>query len=86
VRDFIDTRLDAVREDRTAHEMRLARMLPDLDREFGDTHPPEEICGCADAILGRYDDAPVRSMVQAIAFREVRECLRANRCASVMAA
>ena len=38
VRDFIDTRLDAVREDRTAHEIRLARMLPDLDREFGDTH------------------------------------------------
>ena len=56
------------------------------DREFGDTHPAEEIRGCADAILGRYDDAPVRSMVQTIAFREVRECLRANRCAAVTAA
>jgi arsenate reductase len=84
--DFIDIRLDAVRADRTAHEMRLARMLPDLDREFGDTHSAEEIRGCADAILGRYDDAPVRSMLQTIAFREVRECLRANRCAGVTAA
>ena len=86
VRDFIDNRLDTVREDRTAHQLRLARMLPDLDRGFGSEHQAEEIRRCADAILERYDDVPVRSMVQTIAYREARTCLRANRCAAVTAA
>ena len=83
VRDFIANRLDAVRENRTAHQVRLARMLPDLDHEFGQTHAPEEIRGCADAILAGYDDVPVRSMVQTIAYREARECLRDDRCAAM---
>jgi len=43
VLDFIDNRLNAVRENRTAHQVRLARMLPDLDREFGETHAADEI-------------------------------------------
>jgi arsenate reductase len=86
VRDFIDNRLDAVRENRTAHQVRLARMLPDLDREFGDTHPADEIRRCADAILEGYDDVPVRSMVQTIAYREARECLREDRCAAMSVA
>jgi hypothetical protein len=59
-------------------------MLPDLDREFGATHPADEIRRCADAILERYDDAPIRSLVQTIAFRETRECLRDDRCAELM--
>jgi protein-tyrosine-phosphatase len=84
--DFIATRLDEIRSDRTAHQLRLVRMLPDLDREFGETHPADEIRACADALLGRYDDAPVRSMVQTIAYRETRECLRENRCADVIEA
>jgi arsenate reductase len=83
VRDFIDNRLDAVRENRTAHQVRLARMLPDLDREFGETHAADEIRACADAILAGYDDVPVRSMVQTIAYREARECLREDRCAAM---
>jgi len=62
VEDFIATRLDDIRHDRTAHQLRLVRMLPDLDREFAAAHPAEEIRACADAILERYDDAPVRSM------------------------
>ena len=86
IRDFIDNRLDTVREDRTAHQLRLTRMLPDLDREFRDEYPAEEIRACADAILQQYDDAPVRSMVQTIAYRETRECLRGHRCGSVTAA
>jgi len=85
VRDFIDNRLDAIRENRTAHQVRLARMLPDLDREFGQTHAAEEIRACADAILAGYDDVPVRSMVQTIAYREARECLREDRCAAMTA-
>ena len=86
VRDFIDNRLDAVRENRTAHQVRLARMLPDLDREFGETHAADEIRACADAILAGYDDVPVRSMVQTIAYREARDCLREDRCAAMTAA
>jgi arsenate reductase len=85
VLDFIDNRLNAVRENRTAHQVRLARMLPDLDREFGETHAADEIRACADAILAGYDDVPVRSMVQAIAYREARECLREDRCAAMTA-
>jgi arsenate reductase len=83
IRDFIENRLDAVRENRTAHQVRLARMLPDLDREFGERHAADEIRRCADAILERYDDVPVRSMVQTIAYRETRECLREDRCAAM---
>ena len=85
VRDFIDNRLDAIRENRTAHQVRLARMLPDLHPEFGQTHAAEEIRACADAILAGYDDVPVRSMVQTIAYREARECLREDRCAAMTA-
>jgi arsenate reductase (thioredoxin) len=86
VRDFIENRLDAVRENRTAHQVRLARMLPELDREFGQTHAAEEIRACADAILTGYDDVPIRSMVQTIAYREARECLREDRCAAMTTA
>lgn len=82
--EFIATRLDDIRHDRTAHELRLMRMLPDLDREFAGTHPADEIRACADGILERYDDAPVHSMVQTIAYRETRECLREDRCREVV--
>ncbi len=83
--DFIDERLDELRSDRTAHQLRLARILPGLDREFADTHPADEIRACADAILDRFDDAPVRSMVETIVYREARECLHAGRCGAVIA-
>ena len=32
VKDLIDERIDAIRSDRTAHQMRLVRLLPDLTR------------------------------------------------------
>jgi hypothetical protein len=79
--EFIAGRLEEIRSDRTAHQLRLARILPALDREFADTHPAEEIRACADAILDSYDEVPVRSMVETIVYREARECLRADRCA-----
>jgi arsenate reductase len=81
VEELIDTRLDAIRFDATAHESRLRVLLPDLVREFEATKPPEEIRACADAILGDYDDAPVRSFVLTLAHRRTRECLRADTCA-----
>ena len=35
VRDLVIDRLDAIQSDRTAHELRLARLLPPLVKEFG---------------------------------------------------
>jgi arsenate reductase len=81
VKELIDTRLDAIRSDATAHESRLRVLLPDLVREFEATKAPEEIRACADAILADYDDAPVRSFVLTLAHRRTRECLREETCA-----
>ncbi len=86
VRDLIDTRLDAVREDATAHRLRLAQLLRLLSDEFDETHPPDEIRTCADRELFRYADAPVRSFVITIAHRNTRTCLREGRCGTASAA
>ncbi len=76
VADLIEERLDSIRSDRTAHELRLRRLLPPLVEEFGGTHSPEEIRACADAVLAPYDEVPVRSFALALAEREVRDRLR----------
>jgi arsenate reductase len=81
VREFVDERLDAIRADHTAHQFRLARLLPNLVKELEGLRSPDEIRACADAVLAKYDDAPVRSLVLTLAHRETRECLREERCA-----
>jgi arsenate reductase (thioredoxin) len=83
VRDLIENRLDAIRADRTSHEQRLRRLLPDLAREFAGVRSDAEIRACADAILADYADVPVRSFVMTIAHRRTRDCLAAERCAAV---
>lgn len=80
VRELIAVRLDAIRSDRTAHEMRLARLLPMLDREFAGLRSPEEIRACADAVLATFDGARVRTHVMTLAHRQTRECLRRETC------
>jgi len=80
VKDLIDQRLDAIRADRTAHQIRLERLLPDLAREFEGVRSDGEIRACADAILAEYQEAPVRSFVMTIAHRRSRECLAAETC------
>jgi arsenate reductase len=80
VLDIVDTRLDAIRADRTSHQIRLQRLLPDLVGEFGGTRSDEEIRACADAILCEYDGVPVRSFVMTIAHRRTRQCLAAETC------
>ena len=80
VHDLLEQRIDAIRADRTAHQVRLERLLPDLVEEFGATRPDAEIRACADAILAGYAEAPVRSFVMSIAHRRTRECLAADRC------
>ena len=86
VRELIDTKLDAIRSDRTAHQLRLAQMLPELAGEFESRHTPEDIRACADAILGQYDDATVRSYLSTLALRQTRECLRKETCDALMPA
>ena len=85
VRDFVETRLDEVRADKTAHNIRLARLLPSLAEEFEATKSPEEIRACADAILADYDEVPVRSFILTIAHRRTRDCLREETCAALIA-
>ncbi len=80
VRQLIADRLDAIRSDRTAHELRLVRLLPLLAKEFADTKPAGEIRACADAVLERYDSARVRSHIMTLAHRQTRECLRRETC------
>jgi len=78
--DLLENRLDAIRADRTGHELRLRRLLPDLVKEFEGVRSEREIRACADAILADYDDAPVRSFVLTLAHRRTRDCLAAPRC------
>ena len=77
---LIRERLQQIRSDRTAHQLRLARLLPDLVAEFEGLRTPEEIRACADAILDDYQEAPVRSFVMTVAHRRTRECLRNETC------
>jgi arsenate reductase len=80
IRDFVDNRLEEVRADRTAHAMRLERVLPSLVEEFEGRRTPEEIRACTDVILDRYGDAPVRSFVLTLARRAASDCLRKDVC------
>ena len=80
VRELLDDRLEAIRSDRTAHQLRLARLLPMLAREFADTKAAEEIRACADAVLTSFDGARVRTHVMTLAHRQTRDCLRQDTC------
>lgn len=86
VKELIEQRLHAIRSDRTAHQLRLGRLLPDLAKEFDGVRSDAEIRTCADAILAGYADAPVRSFVMSIAHRRTRDCLRAEHCDALAAA
>ncbi len=80
IRELIADHLDEIRTDRTGHQLRLAQLLPALDREFAATKSPEEIRACADAVLTGFDGARVRSHVITLAHRQTRECLRLETC------
>lgn len=80
VEDLAHNRIDAIRLDTTAHRWRLAKLLPGLIEEFGETRPPEVIRGCADRVLDDYDDVPVRSHIFTLAHKRTCECLRREPC------
>jgi len=86
VKDLLESRIEAIRSDRTAHQIRLARLLPDLQAEFEGMRSDAEIRTCADAILAEYQEAPVRSFVMTIANRRARSCLRQEHCDVLSAA
>ena len=86
VKDLLEQRIDAIRADRTAHQLRLERLLPDLAREFEGVRSDGEIRACADAILADYQGAPVRSFVMTIAHRRTRACLAAESCDALVTA
>jgi arsenate reductase (thioredoxin) len=83
VKDLIEAHAADIRADRTAHALRLGKILPSLVEEFEGVRSPEEIRGCADAILGRYAEAPVRSFVLALAHSNARQCLREDVCSAL---
>jgi arsenate reductase (thioredoxin) len=85
VRGLVIDRLDAIQSDRTAHELRLVRLLPPLVKEFGGIRDDAEIRACADAVLSQYADAPVRSFAMTLAHRRTRECLERETCDMVTA-
>lgn len=80
VKELLDTRIELIRSDRSAHQRRLERLLPDLAREFEGSRTPDQIRTCADAVLAEYTDVPVRSFVMTIAHRRTRHCLRQEHC------
>lgn len=80
VRELVETRAELIRTDPTAHRLRLARLLPKLVDQFGETRSPEEIRACADAVLSRFDDVPVRTHVLTLAHKLTCECLRRDTC------
>jgi arsenate reductase (thioredoxin) len=85
VRDFVETRVDDVRTDETAHRLRLQKLIPSLVEECGDEKPAKEIGARADAVLAEFADVPVRSFVLTLAHRRARECLRDGSCAEPLA-
>jgi protein-tyrosine-phosphatase len=83
VKDLVENKLEAIRTDPTSHNIRLQRLLPQLVEEFEGTREPELIRACADAVLKQHADAPVRSFVLTLAYRQARECLREDECALI---
>jgi arsenate reductase len=80
VRELVEQKLDAIRNDHTAHQLRLEKLLPQLIEEFEGHRSAGEIRACADAVLAQYDDARVRTHILTLAHRKTRECLRADVC------
>jgi len=83
---LIVERLDEIQADRSAHRWRSRKMLPTLIEELEGRRSPEQIRACADAILDRYDDVPVRSHILAFANRAARDCLACEHCDALAAA
>jgi arsenate reductase len=78
VQELVRDRMEDIREDRRQHRMRMAKLVPDLVREFSGQLTDDEMRRLADEILETYDDVPVRSFVLTLANRRAREILKAR--------
>ena len=78
VQELARDRINAIREDRRQHQMRMAQLVPGLVDEFGDRLSDEEIRAIADGILDEYEEVPVRSFVMTLANRRAREIMKAR--------
>ena len=76
VLDLAHDRIEAIREDRRQHQMRMAQLVPSLVNEFSGQLTDAEIRQLADEILETYEDVPVRSFVLTFANRRAREILK----------
>jgi arsenate reductase (thioredoxin) len=76
VKDLVENRIEAIREDRRQRQHRLSQLVPGLVEEFGDRLFDEEIRQIVDEILEGYDEVPVRSFVMTLTNRRAREILR----------
>ena len=79
--DLVHNRIQDIETDETSHQWRLAKLLPHLITDFGDTRDAETIRGCADRVLDQYDHVPVRSHILTLAHKQTRECLKEDSCA-----
>jgi hypothetical protein len=86
VRELCEAKIEQIRSDPTAHRVRLMQLLPRLADEFEGGRTPDEIRACADAILDRYDDQPVKSFALVLAERRARERLRHETCEALVGA
>ena len=80
VGELVDDHIEEIQSDRTSHQWRLAKLLPSLIQEFGETRDPEVIRGCTDRILDEYDDVPIRSHIFTLAHKRARQCLTHETC------
>lgn len=76
VKELVEHRIEAIREDRRQHRMRMGQLVPNLVEEFGERLTDEEIRRIADEILASYEEVPVRSFVMTLANRRAREILK----------
>ncbi|MCK9247872.1 MAG: arsenate reductase ArsC [Solirubrobacteraceae bacterium] len=80
VKDLLVEHLNEIRTDRTAHQLRLERLLPAVRDELAAAYSDQQIRTCADRVLTDYDDAAVRGHVMVLAQRRVQDCLAAGGC------
>ena len=78
VRSLVTDRLDEIQTDRTAHDMRLARLIPMLVADYGDRVSAEDIRAAADEALAALDGANVRSHLLTLARRRAADTLTAT--------
>ncbi len=75
MQEMVEQRLELIRPDPTAHQLRLESLLPGLIEDFADRYDDAESRTAADA-LADSRDAPVRSFVMTLAHLNPRGLLR----------